>query len=385
MVEQDARTQVLLVDDSTAVASALARQLARAGFRAEACSDARSALARLDRGDVWVVVSDISMPEMDGIQLLRSIRERHEDLPVVLMTGTPDVSSAAGAVDFGAFRYLTKPIEINDLIATVRRAAEAHQLAVAQRQALAAAAAQNADAVNRAQLGKCFDRSLSALWMAYQPIVSVDGALFGYEALLRSDETSLPHPGAILAAAERLDALPQLGRAVRQRVAHDVAGVDADWRVFVNLHPSDLVALDALEEHAGLQDLAPRVVLEITERAAIGSVEEAMSRVTALRRRGYSIAVDDLGAGYSGLSSVVHLEPDYVKLDISLVRDAHKIPLKERLLRSIIGACKDLGITVVAEGIESEGERDALVELGCDLLQGFHFGKPSKPFIEARW
>jgi EAL domain-containing protein (putative c-di-GMP-specific phosphodiesterase class I) len=376
----------LLVDDSTQVAKALARQLTRAGFVAETYSDARTALSRIARGDIRVVVSDISMPEMDGIELLKQIRERDQDLPVVLMTANPNLSSATGAVDFGAFRYLTKPVGGEDLISTVRRAARLHDLAIARRDALAEQAAQQSRPPERESLEACFQRAVDALWMAYQPIVRADGGgIFGYEALLRSDEAALPHPGAILDAAARLDALPALGRAVRARVASDMLGSDPAWRFFVNLHPSDLSDVELQGSACPLDASASRVVLEVTERAALETVHDVKSKIARLRQRGYAVAVDDLGAGYAGLSSFVHLEPELVKLDMALVRDAHKSGVKTRLIRSIATVCKDLGVTVVAEGVETVEERDVLIECGCDLLQGFYFGKPSRGFVPPRW
>ncbi|NUO54544.1 MAG: EAL domain-containing response regulator [Polyangiaceae bacterium] len=383
---QGSRTKVLLVDDSAPVALALARHLSRAGFIAETYSDARSALSRIALGDIRVVVSDISMPEMSGIELLKQIRERDQDLPVVLITASPDIESATGAVDFGAFRYLTKPIEHEALISTVRQAAKLHELAIARRDALAEQSAQQSRSVDRESLEVCLRRAVDALWMAYQPIVrAVDGSTFGYEALLRSDEPALPHPGAILDAATRLNALPALGRAVRARVASDMLGADPAWRFFVNLHPSDLSDLEEQGSACPLDISASRVVLEVTERAAIETVNDVKRKIARLRQRGYAVAVDDLGAGYAGLSSFVHLEPEFVKLDMALVRDAHKSSVKARLIRSIASVCRDLGMLVVAEGVETVEERDALIEYGCDLLQGFYLGKPARGFVPPRW
>jgi EAL domain-containing protein (putative c-di-GMP-specific phosphodiesterase class I) len=374
--------RVLLVDDSVEVASALVRHLTRAGFAVCACADGRSALDQIGQGGVQVVITDISMPGMSGIELLRAIRRRDQDLPVVLMSGVPDVPSAVQAIDYGAFRYLTKPIDIDDLISTVRRAVQLHQLAAARREALATMGKLSGEETG---LKETFQRVLDALWMAYQPIVHAKtGSLFGYEALLRSEDRSLPHPGAILDAAGRLGALPALGRAVRQRVALDLAGAAPAWRIFVNVHPGDLTDLEDIDQHAGLERNASRIVLEITERAALETITDLRSKVGALRDLGYTVAVDDLGAGYAGLSSFVHLEPDFVKLDMSLVRGAHESALKQKLVRSITTVCKDLGIIVVAEGIETVDERDALTDLGCDLLSGYYFGRPSRPFMEVQ-
>jgi EAL domain-containing protein (putative c-di-GMP-specific phosphodiesterase class I) len=98
---------------------------------------------------------------------------------------------------------------------------------------------------------------------------------------------------------------------------------------------------------------------------------------------GFRIALDDLGAGYAGLTSFAALEPDIVKLDAALTNGAEKEQLKRNLIRSLVGLCKSLGILVVAEGIESEGDRNVVVDLGCDLLQGFLLGRPARLEPEA--
>ena len=92
------------------------------------------------------------------------------------------------------------------------------------------------------------------------------------------------------------------------------------------------------------------------------------------------MAVDDLGEGYAGLSSLVTLRPDIAKLDMSLVRDVHRSPLKRDIVAALVDLARRSGILVVAEGIETVEERDALVELGCDLLQGYYFARPGPAF-----
>jgi EAL domain-containing protein (putative c-di-GMP-specific phosphodiesterase class I) len=95
-----------------------------------------------------------------------------------------------------------------------------------------------------------------------------------------------------------------------------------------------------------------------------------------LRRLGYRLAVDDLGAGYAGLTSFAALNPHVVKLDMSLVRGADHEPVKQRVIASMTSLCKEFGIMVVAEGIETTAERDTVIALGCDLVQGFLLGRP---------
>jgi hypothetical protein len=103
-------------------------------------------------------------------------------------------------------------------------------------------------------------------------------------------------------------------------------------------------------------------------------------RISALRELGFRIAVDDLGAGYAGLTSFARLRPEIVKLDMSLIRGVDQDPTRQHLIRSLNGACRDLGIRVVAEGVETKEERDTLVALGSNLLQGYLFSKPARAF-----
>jgi EAL domain-containing protein (putative c-di-GMP-specific phosphodiesterase class I) len=150
--------------------------------------------------------------------------------------------------------------------------------------------------------------------------------------------------------------------------------------LFVNLHTTDLLDAELLSRAAPLSQIASRVVLEITERASLEKVKDVRARVAALREMGFRIAVDDLGAGYAGLTSFALLEPEIVKFDMTLVRDVHRSATKQKLIRSMAELCHDMGMLVVGEGVETAAERDMLVALGCDLLQGYLFAKPGKPF-----
>jgi EAL domain-containing protein (putative c-di-GMP-specific phosphodiesterase class I) len=127
------------------------------------------------------------------------------------------------------------------------------------------------------------------------------------------------------------------------------------------------------------------VVFEITERASLDGVLALPRKVQALRERGFRLAIDDLGAGYAGLTSLAQIEPEYVKLDLSLAHEIHHNATKQKLVRSITSLCRELGKQVIAEGVETASERDALLEAGCDLLQGFLFASPSRVPPPVAW
>lgn len=372
-------TSLLIVDDDEAVLKMTTRLLQRRGYRVVACSSGEEALSWLARETFDCMLSDIQMPGIDGVRLLRAVRDLDLDLPVVLVTGNPNVETAASAVEYGAFQYLIKPIGNDRLDQMVERAANAGRLARAKREYVEQYGSGVFLAGDRAGIDAMLERALASLWMAFQPIVqAVDGTVFAQEALLRSEEPALPHPGAVLEVAERGQRLFDLGRIVRAHVADTIASSPPDWRFFVNVHPEDLRDPSLYHADAPLSRFAERVVLEITERASLEALPGVRTQVASLREMGFKIALDDLGAGYAGLTSFVRLEPEFVKLDMSLVRDVHQNEAKQKIIGSMVGLCHEMGKQIIAEGVEQAAERDALVELGCDQLQGYFFGRPGR-------
>ena len=202
---------------------------------------------------------------------------------------------------------------------------------------------------------------------------------------MRTNEPSLPNPGVVLDTAERLGRQNELGRKVRATATAPVKADPSSGVLFVNLLPTDLMDDQLMSPDAPLTTIADRVILEITERSSLEQVSNVRERVAILRSLGFRIAIDDLGAGYAGLTSFAQLEPDIVKLDMSLVRDVHRTPTKRKLIGSMIELCRDMRILVVGEGVENTDERDALVDLGCDLVQGYLLSKPGPAFPSFRW
>jgi EAL domain-containing protein (putative c-di-GMP-specific phosphodiesterase class I) len=235
-----------------------------------------------------------------------------------------------------------------------------------------------------------FERCVATVAMHYQPIVwarpwqDKKPSLFGYEALLRTVDKSLPHPGAILDAAERLERVTKLGRLLRTKVAQQFATAPEDRGVaFVNLHANDLFDRTITSPFSPLTKVARRVVLEITERNSLDGLADLRYRVAELRELGFRIAIDDLGGGHARMGHFTPLDTDFVKLDMSLVRDCDSHPVKQRLIESITQLCRDNGTKVIGEGVETMPEAETLIRLGCDLLQGYLVARPALPFCEV--
>lgn len=190
------------------------------------------------------------------------------------------------------------------------RAVRLGQMARLKRAALGLAGVDGHLVGDRAGLRVCSERALDTLHPAFQPIVDWSARrVIAYEALMRSAEPMLPHPGAVLGAAERLDRVFDVGRAMRARTVADAARLPGEADIFVNLHPRELLDDELYDAGAPLSEHAGRVVLEITERATLDHVPNVEARVARLRKLGFRLAIDDLGAGYAGLNSLVQLQP----------------------------------------------------------------------------
>ncbi len=372
------RGRVLIVEDDRALLEVYADVLLEAGFDVAAASSGTGALRALDKDAFDVVLTDVVMPGCTGLDILRAVRERDLDVPVVLVTGNPSVESAVVAVEMGALHYLVKPVSRDELIRCVEHASRLRKLAAVKREALRYLGHIDRPAGDRAGLEAIFARAVGGLFMVYQPIMrTLDGSVFGWEALLRTKEPEVTGPLAFLETAERLGRVRELGRLIRASVSR-TANQHRGTMFFVNLHPDDLLDEALFDPSSPLSALAPEIVLEITERSPFDSIPDVRDRVRRLRSLGFRLAVDDLGAGYAGLTSFATLEPDFVKLDRGLVQGIDSEPVKRKLVASIVTVSRELGITVVAEGIETAAERAAVAGLGCDLMQGFFFRHPER-------
>jgi EAL domain-containing protein (putative c-di-GMP-specific phosphodiesterase class I) len=378
----------VIADDDADLLRALSRTLERAGHHVVRLSDGPNAcehIAKLDPRDVDVVLTDISMPGCDGLEVMRVAHKLDPDLPVLFMTGMPTVETAVQALEFGAYRYLLKPVDPEVLLQAVAQAVEVRHSVRALLPDTRPGLSPPSSRV-RAELSGRFDSALDHLWMAFQPIVNwTEKKVHAYEALVRTDEPSLSRPDHFFSAAEQLHRVQELGRTIRRSVAAAIPNAPPEVLIFVNLHASDLTDDELYAESAPLAPFSQRIVFEITERASLEKMTDIQERMAALRSRGYRIAVDDLGAGYAGLSSLASLQPEVVKLDMSLVRGVDQQPIKQRLVASLQTLGGPLGIRVVAEGVETVAERDTLVGIGCDLFQGYLFARPGRPFPAVNW
>ena len=217
----------------------------------------------------------------------------------------------------------------------------------------------------------------------FQPVFELSRrTVLGFEALSRGPSGTPYHmPLRLFEMASESDLVFELDRKCRRRALEASRLLPREALLFVNVFPSAMY--DPEFQGAPLMrllrelDLRPdRVVLEITEKYAIenyGLFAEALEEFTKL---GFQIAVDDVGAGYSGLEKIAHLNPRYLKLDRELIKDIDSSYIRREMARALKAFADKIGSTIIAEGIEREGELRALIELGIDYGQGFLLGRP---------
>jgi EAL domain-containing protein (putative c-di-GMP-specific phosphodiesterase class I) len=373
-----ASARVLVVDDEQLIREILADFLGMEGYSVRTAPDGATAASELRRARYDVVITDLKMPNLGGLDLLAEVRRTNPEALTLVMTGFGTVETAIDALKHGAYDYVLKPFKVEQLLKIIRNGLAAKQLGEFPASGFPGSIPRS-DRENQDTLRERLARVIDTLWMAYHPIFRTsDGSIFGYEALLRSDEPSLAQPVSVLWAAETLNLIDDLGRRIRDVACKAFEVWPDDCALFVNLHPSDLLDNHLFAPDSPLTLQARRVVLEITERASLDTLPDLTRRVADLRKLGFRIAIDDLGAGYAGLGAFADLEPEIVKLDMSLVRRVDEHKTRQKVVKSMITLAKEMGIQVVAEGVETEAERDTLKALGCDLLQGYLFARPER-------
>ncbi len=221
--------------------------------------------------------------------------------------------------------------------------------------------------------------------IVFQPLVLLqeEGTL-GYEALARGPAgTPLQSPLHLFESAKKSDLVFELDRHCRRKAFQAAKELPSPTKLFVNVFPSSMYdpdfqgnALIRLLEGLGLSP--DRIVLEISEEYAIENYTLFVEALQNFTQMGFSIAVDDIGAGYSGLEKIAHLNPRYLKFDMQLVRDIDQSYIKREMARALKAFADKMEAKIIAEGIEREEERQVCVDLGIDLGQGYLLGRPAE-------
>ena len=369
---------VLLVDDEPDVTAAMVTAMRKEPFVIYTANSASDGMKVLAQTNIDVIISDERMPGMSGSRFLSLVHEQYPETIRIILSGQADIKATLDAINNAhVHRFLLKPTSSQEVASCIRQS-------VTAREQMRTRDAQNhrPGEMTIVDHSEKFNRAIDSLWIAFQPIVRAsDWRVFGYEALVRSRHEELNTPQLLFDAADELQRVIELERNVRRMVAARISSLSTELRILVNVHPKTLLDDELYAADSPLLQLNSRITLEITERDNLHDIPDVATRLESLRRLGYQLALDDMGAGYAGLTSFALISPDIVKFDRELIREIHESPTKARLVSSFIALCKEMHILTIAEGIETAEEYLEVKRLGCDLLQGYFIAPPAEPFL----
>ncbi|MCR4508524.1 EAL domain-containing protein [Pseudomonas sp. 32.2.56] len=231
--------------------------------------------------------------------------------------------------------------------------------------------------------GQALDFPIS---MAFQPIVNLNtGAIFAHEALVRGSAGE--SAGSLLSKLNK-DNLYSFDQACRITALEWAAKLQVPAMVSINFMPNAVYKAETciratLEAAKRFNFPLQRIIFEVTEQEQVLDVDHLTGILRAYRKQGFMTAIDDFGAGYAGLNLLADFQPDLIKLDMQLIRDIDQDSVRQILVEAALQMCRKLNIRVIAEGIESLGELQALRDMGVELFQGYLLAKPAFEALPA--
>jgi EAL domain-containing protein (putative c-di-GMP-specific phosphodiesterase class I)/DNA-binding NarL/FixJ family response regulator len=385
--------RVLVAEDDPGMRTALAALLAAdAGMVVVAAvADADAAIAAADEAAPDVCVVDVAMPGGGGPRATREIRARRPATRVLALSGREDRATVVDMLRAGAAGYVVKGTAPEEVVDAVRRTASGEVTLSA--------------AVTRGVVGELTDRlshdeleerrrSAAAgrirrtidgglLEMRFQPICDLGTHdAVGFESLARF-AIAPPHaPDAWFTEAAEVGLSLELELTAVRAALAALAHLPASTYLTVNVSPCAVVAPAFLAAVLSTGQ-GRRLVIEVTEHAPIEDYEAVTAALGRLRAHGVRLAVDDAGAGFASLRHILRLAPDVIKIDGTLIREVARDRSQRALTSALITFARETGATIVAEGIETDGQLAALRELGVTHGQGFRLGRPV-PLAELR-
>jgi EAL domain-containing protein (putative c-di-GMP-specific phosphodiesterase class I)/AmiR/NasT family two-component response regulator len=364
-------SRLLIIDDERAFGEFVAKVARQAGFEASATDNAVDFRRRLDEAVPSVVVMDLQMPGVDGLELLHELGERRCRARIVLVSGEdPRVLDAARRLGNELGLSMATPIQ-----KPVRAAALTEVLAGLARQPGELTAADLSQAM-------ADDR----LFLLYQPKVDVtSGRLVGVEALVRlkAEDGLVVPPDEFIPLAETSGLIDRLTERVidyafPQAAAWRAEGLDLQVAVNLsarNIHDRQLP--DILAGKCAASGTPPQsITLELTETAVSSDGVTLLEVLGRFRLKGFHLSIDDFGIGYSSIAQLLRLPFTELKVDQSFVTDMDRVRDSKVVVKTIIDMAHNLGLSAVAEGVETEAVMRLLAEFGCDVAQGYLFSKP---------
>jgi EAL domain-containing protein (putative c-di-GMP-specific phosphodiesterase class I)/FixJ family two-component response regulator len=367
------KKKVLVVDDEKSIAKTLTLLLETRGYEVDVAETGAQALEKaMNKPDI--ILLDLVLPDISGFDVCRKLREekntRH--LPIIILSVRYLYEDKIEGLYLGADDYITKPFEYEELFARME--------AVMRRRDVFKSGEDEERGAVVVELRRIIDQKLIIPF--FQPIFYLKPfRLCGFEVLSRPPTKSiLANPEILFEAALRFGVYYDLEILGWTKAFQAISAKGYQGKIFLNANPYLIESTEFSQVRTMIENFRidkNDIVFEITERSAIKDYKMFYDRLREYQHVGFGVAIDDLGGGFASLESIVEISPKYVKIDISIVRDLDKNPLKLSVVRFIINFCKENNIVSVAEGVETKEEFDILFNLGVDAVQGYFLAMPA--------
>ncbi len=369
----ESKKTILLIDDEPDFQSTVKFFLENNNYLVDTAVTGLEGLAKASRRPDLILL-DLKMPGMDGHEVCRKLKSDRatEHIPVIMLTSQKQTLDKVQALNLGAVDYIGKDFSFEEILARIN---------VALRLASANTNVQSNDERNKRimELRDIIDNK--RLTILFQPIVRLSTREpIGYEALTRGPADG-PWQNALYLFnfASEVNMFEELDATCRRLAAQQATFLHKKQMLFVNTDPaiintSDFQRMAFLE---GTSLLPSQICFEITERTCVKNFAQLSAQLNRFKSQGIKIAIDDVGSGYSSLSAVAELTPEFVKADISLIRSINESEAKRNLVMAIQSFAQRLNSDLIAEGVETEEEYATLVGLGFAFGQGYLFGRPA--------
>jgi EAL domain-containing protein (putative c-di-GMP-specific phosphodiesterase class I) len=373
--------RVLVVDDDPDVGEFIFTAAEAMNFQCITTSRAQDFMAAFHPGFTLVIL-DLVMPGMDGVELLRWLGQQECRAGVLLMSGMDkrvleSAESLAQLLGLTVVGALRKPFRLAEL--------ESVLMGFAGDTAVPPPRGRVSIAVSKSDLQRAIDQRQFVLH--YQPQIDIaSGDVVGLEALVRwrHPEFGLIYPDSFIALAESCGLIDQLGWLVVDRgLAEAQSFISQEGRLMtlslnVSAHSlTDLQFPDKLISLTTRHGVAPeRVILEVTESGLFDNLSSALDVLTRLRIRRVQLSIDDFGTGYAMMQQLRNVPATEIKIDKSFVADMHQNDAAHVVVQKTIEIGHELGLKVLAEGVETAEQLKFLRANGCDLAQGYFYSRP---------
>lgn len=335
-----------------------------------------------------LILCDISMAELDGFGVLSALRQSPSTatIPFIFLTARVDRADIRQGMQLGADDYITKPFSRNELLSAIK-------IRLEKRALLASASLPAPPAViPQTPAPQPFQRALnnSEFILHYQPQVDlVSNQMVGAEALIRwyCPERGMVPPDLFIPLAEESGWIIPIEEWVLRTACTQAKRWQSlgstPLQITVNLSSLQFNQPDLLTKIQGVlteTGIDPTFLkLELTERLLVQNVETTITRFSQLKELGIQISIDDFGKGYASLSYLQHFPFDTLKIDRCFVQNVDQNSKNAAITTALIQMAHQLGLEVVAEGVETEAERQFLLQHGCDAMQGYLFSPAIPP------